>query len=121
MATIDMDQVAFNVAKPDSTLKFVIKQKKGCVATAKLVQSLDAVAKWQSEEIIGKVVEETLTPIGLYTLEIKVVATSKTAIDIDVEVTVSPPRKGGAEVQTMSFKKKKGGDIGQALAFVLIE
>jgi hypothetical protein len=121
MATIDMDQLAFNVAKPNSILKFEIKQKTGIVAIAKLVQSINSVATWQSEEIVGKVVEEALVPAGLYTLEIKVVAISKAPIDIDVEVTVSPPKKGGAEIQTMSFRNKKGGDICQALAFVLIE
>jgi hypothetical protein len=120
MATIDMDQVAFNVAKANSVLTFEIKQKTGFVATAKLDLDIENVAKWKSEEIVGKVVEETLVPVGLYTLEIKVVATSKTPIDIEVEVTVAPPKKGASEVHTLNFRNKKGGDICQAIAFVLI-
>jgi hypothetical protein len=34
-------------------------------------------------------------------------------------VTLVPPGKP-AQIQTMKFKKKKGGDICQAIAFVLI-
>jgi len=119
MATIEMQQVAFNVAKPNSVLKFEIKQKTGFVATAKLDMDIDTVAKWKSEEIAGKVVEETLVPVGLYTLEIKIVGINKAPIDIDVDVTLVPSGKA-AQVQPMNFKKKKGGDICQAIAFVSI-
>ena len=119
MATTEMQEVAFDTAKPDSVLKFEIKQKTGFVATAKLDLDNDTVAKWKSVEIVGKVIEETLLPVGLYTLVIKIVGISKTPVDIDVEIALKPPRKA-AEVQTISFKKKKGSDVCQAIAFVLI-
>lgn len=119
MGTIDTQQVAFSVAKPNSVLRFAIKPTKGFVATAKLDLDVETVAKWKSVELVGKVIEETLVPLGLYTLEIMITGISKAPIDIDVEVTLVPPGKP-AQIQTMKFKKKKGGDICQAIAFVLI-
>ncbi len=120
MATIDMQQVAFNIAKPGAILKFRIKEKTAFVATAKLDLDTDIVARFKSVEIVGKVVAEPLTPPGLYTLEVKAVLTSKTATYINVEVSVASPGKS-PEVQLMTFIGKKRNDVCQALAFILIQ
>ena len=120
MATFEMQQAAFNVAPSKSVLSFGVQETKGFVVTAKLDLDLDTVAKFRSEEILGQVVSEPLIPTGTYVLELKVVLTSKAAIDINVDVVVKAPGKP-AEAQTMTFKGKKRGDVCQALAFVLIQ
>jgi outer membrane protein assembly factor BamA len=120
MATIDMQQVAFNVARPGSVLEFRVKEQKGFVAPASLDLDTETIAKFRSVEIVGKVVSETLVPEGMYTLEIKPVLITKGPSDINVEVTVAPPGKS-PEIQTITFRGKKRGDVCQALAFVLIE
>ena len=120
MATFDMRQVAFKVARPDATLKFRVMEPAGFVATAKLDLDIDTVAKFRSEEIVGKLITEPLIPTGMYTLEIRATLIAKSATDLNVEVTVTSPGKQ-PEVQTMTFTAKKSGDICQALAFVLIK
>ena len=120
MANIFPQTVAFAPVKAGSTLKFKIMEKTGFIATAKLDQDTETVAKWKHPEIVGKVVTETIVLPGLYSLEVKPVLTSKKPIDVNVEVTVTAPG-GQQQVKTMTFLGKSNGDICQALSFVLVK
>ena len=120
MATVESKMKALGIGPPDSVLQFSIRETTGFVVTARMSHNDDVVAKWKSEEIVGKTVEEPLTLPGAYKLELLVSVFSKKAMDVNVDVALTPPG-GAAAPKTMTFKNKKTGDVCEALAFAVIQ
>lgn len=112
---VHLQRVHFGLANPGAKLSFSIAPAPGFTVGAMLTRDLTPVASWAFEELAnGETPEETLIPVGTYTLTLEVVFTSKKPATVDMTFTLN----GKTRKRSMTGQLP---DIGRALAIVFIE
>lgn len=105
--------------RPGSTLEFAVPDNGGYLSEATLFQGTKVVGAWESVELLGMTIGETLTPPAIYTLQLDLVFTKQQIVE--VKLRFRRLSEGVPPLQrTVTFAGKKP-ELARALVFIRVE
>jgi hypothetical protein len=115
---IHLDNTHLGSGPPGSKLSFKVKTGDGFVVNAMLDCDMKVVATWESVEIVGKTLSETLLPKGTYTLQLSIAYTTAKESELAVDFTFDNNKPQPVK-DTIKLTGKRPA-IGRAIAVCVI-
>ena len=101
-------------------LIFTVPATSGFIADASLECENRLVAKWDSEELVGRETQEVLQPVGLYTLSIVISYTMRQETAVELAFEVVEPNSGNAPRRERLLFQGKAPGLHRATVFIRV-